>query len=114
MAWNPRNRSTHGTRGRPPQPAAVRRHGQQQVVPKIVVRELEVRRQYADDGAAHAVQLNHFADDLRRTAEAPLPQAIAQDRGRRRSEPVLLLRKIIPERRRRSHQIPLCTPRRWA
>jgi hypothetical protein len=50
-----------------------KRHRNQQFVPEIVIGEREAGRQHSDDGAAHVVQLNHFADHIRRAAEVPLP-----------------------------------------
>src|SRR5580698_1590420 len=81
------------------------RHRHQQFLTIIIVRERETRRQHADDRTTHAVQLDDSADDIRRTSEVPLPKAVAENDGWRRSQPILLLSKVTAHREGRAQEI---------
>jgi hypothetical protein len=69
--------------------AVLQARGQIQRRPQLGVadperRELEPRRHDADDGVGLAVEGERLADDLRISAEAPLPQPMGEHHGGRR------------------------------
>ena len=64
---------------------------------------LKISGHHAHDGVGLAVQIHLATDDIRITAEAPLPQPIAQDNHRVPAFFLLLRQKDAPQHRFSSH-----------